>query len=56
MELPLGNHGQSTCAGIYRNSHRESKDCFAINLGISNALFSELKGVILALEIAYHKN
>jgi len=50
-----GNLGVATCAGIFRNSHGESRGCFAANLGIANALHAELMGVILAIEIASDK-
>jgi len=51
----IGNPGVAACAGIFRNRHVESKGCFAANIGIANALYAELMGVILAIEIAYHK-
>jgi len=52
----IGNPGPTACACIFRNNHGESKGGFAANLGIANALFEEIMGVILAIEIAYYGN
>lgn len=39
-----------------RNSRGESLDCFASNMGNSNALFAEIMGVILAIKAAFDRN
>lgn len=52
----LGNPGQAACAGIFRNINGESLGWFAANLGISNALYAEIMGVILAIEAAIDRN
>ncbi|MCH80775.1 ribonuclease H protein [Trifolium medium] len=52
----LGNPGQAACAGVFRNSHGEYMGSFAMNLGIANALYAEIMGVILAIEFAIEKH
>jgi len=52
----LGSPGLSSCAGIFRNNHGESLECFAANLGISNSLYAELMEVILPVECAVSGN
>lgn len=50
-----GSPGPSACGGIFRDYWASNLGCFAANLGISNALYAELMGAILAIEIAYKK-
>jgi hypothetical protein len=52
----LGNPGQVACAGIFRNNHVEYIGCFAMNLGVDNALFDEIMRIILAIECAIERN
>jgi len=51
----LGSPGQAACAGIFRNRNGESIGCFAVNLGITNAFYAELMGVIFAVECAVER-
>lgn len=51
----LGTTGQAACAGIFRNRNGESLGCFAVNLGIENAFYAELMGVIFVVECAIKK-
>ncbi|KEH17247.1 hypothetical protein MTR_0029s0040 [Medicago truncatula] len=51
----LGTIGQAACAGIFRNRNEESLGCFAVNLGIENAFYAELMGVIFVVECAIQK-
>ncbi|GAU13228.1 hypothetical protein TSUD_245980 [Trifolium subterraneum] len=51
----LGNPGNSSCGGIFRNAEAIFKGAFAINLGIQSSLFAELMGAMIAIEIA-HQN
>jgi ribonuclease HI len=48
----LGNPGQAACAGIFRNHKGEHIGCFAQNIGVANALYAEIMGVIIAVECA----
>ncbi|MCH85615.1 ribonuclease H protein, partial [Trifolium medium] len=52
----LGSPGHAACGGILRNHLGQNLGCFAANIGVANALYAELMGVILAIEIAYEKN
>ncbi|CAJ2645220.1 unnamed protein product [Trifolium pratense] len=52
----MGNPGPAACAGVFRNYKGEFLGCFAKNLGIANALFAEIMGVIIAIECAFEKN
>jgi ribonuclease HI len=54
--IALGSPGQAACVGLFRNSHGEHIGCFNMNLGIFNALYDEIMGVILAIEFAVEKN
>ena len=47
--------GNSAFGGLFRNSSGQCKGCFAFNLGISDALNSEIMRVIIAIKIAYEK-
>ena len=49
----LGNPGQAACGGLFRNSSSDFIGGFAVNLGVSSALCSELIGAMLAIEIAH---
>jgi len=49
----LGNPGNAAYGGIFRNSSSDFLGGFAINLGVSTALCSELIGAMVAIEIAY---
>jgi len=51
----LGNPGQAACGGLFRNSSSVFIGGFAVNLGITSALCSELVGAMLAIEIAHKK-
>jgi len=51
----LGNPGQAACGGLFRNSSSNFIGGFAVNLGVSSALCSELIGAMLAIEIAHKK-
>lgn len=53
---PHGAPGPSACADIFRNNFGHNLGCFALNIGVSNALYAEVMGVILAIECAYDKN
>ncbi|MCI55403.1 ribonuclease H protein, partial [Trifolium medium] len=44
-----GNPGIAACSGIFRNYKGEVIGCFVQYLGIANALFAEVMGVILAI-------
>jgi hypothetical protein len=46
----------TACAGIFRNNHVENIGCFAMNLGVDNALFDEIMRIILAIECAIERN
>jgi hypothetical protein len=50
--IALGSPGHAACVGLFRNSHGEHIGCFNMNLGIVNALYPEIMGVILAIEFA----
>ena len=50
-----GNPGPSACGGIFRNSTADFMGAFAFSLGISNSLFAELQGAMIAIEIASQK-
>jgi len=52
----LGSTGSAACGGIFRDCRGESLGCFAYNIGIANAVFAEILGIILAIECAYQKN
>ena len=52
----LGNPGQAACVGIFRNRNGEGIGCFAVNLGLANAFYAELMGIILAVECAVNRN
>ncbi|KAK2434637.1 anaphase-promoting complex subunit [Trifolium repens] len=52
----IGNPGNAACAGIFRNSHGANLGCFAHFIGIANALYAEIMGIILAIECAFEKN
>jgi hypothetical protein len=52
----LGSPGQVSCVGLFMNSHEEHIGCFTMNLGIVNALYVEIMGVILAIEFVVQKN
>lgn len=51
----IGTTGQAACAGIFRNRNGESLGCFAVSLGIANAFYAELMGIIFAVECAIEK-
>ncbi|MCH97438.1 ribonuclease H protein, partial [Trifolium medium] len=52
----VGNPGQAAYAGDFRNRHGEHMGSFAMSLGIANALYAEIMGVILAIEFAVEKH
>jgi hypothetical protein len=43
------------CGGILRDHEALHLGCFAVNIGISTALSSELNGVMFSIEIAFFK-
>ncbi|MCI00132.1 ribonuclease H protein, partial [Trifolium medium] len=47
--------GLAACAGIFRNSQGANLGCFGFNIGIANALFAEILGIILAIECAFDR-
>ncbi|GAU44563.1 hypothetical protein TSUD_367190 [Trifolium subterraneum] len=51
----LGNPGNSSCGGFFRNSAAIFEGAFAVNLGVQTSLFAELMGAMLAIEIAFHR-
>lgn len=51
----LGNPGLAACGGLFRNSSSVFIGGFAVNLGITTALCSELIAAMLAIEIAHKK-
>ncbi|MCI16570.1 ribonuclease H protein, partial [Trifolium medium] len=52
----MGNPGQAARSGVFRNIKCELIGCFAQNLGMANALYAEIMGVILAIECASERN
>lgn len=50
-----GFPGLAGCGGIFRDSSAAVLGCYAYSLGISSALFEELFGIILAVEMTMVK-
>lgn len=50
-----GNPGHAACGSFYGNTNLVFLGGFAINLGITSALCSEIIGAMVAIKIAYHK-
>jgi hypothetical protein len=48
----LGSTGQTY---IFRDNNDANLGCFALNLGIANALFAEVMGIILAIGCAFDR-
>lgn len=51
----LSSNGMASCGGLFRNSNSDFLGAFAVNLGRTTALCSELIGAMVAIEIAHHK-
>jgi len=54
--VSLGSYGLAACGGIFRNWKGDSLGCFAYNIGVANAVYAEILGVILAIECAHQRN
>jgi hypothetical protein len=52
----VGNPGIAACAGIFRNNLGANLGCFAHYIGVANALYAEIMGIILAIECAVDRN
>ena len=52
----IGCSRAAACGGVFRNSSSNFLGAFAVNLGTSNALCSEIIGAMLAIEIAHRMN
>jgi len=52
----FGLSGQTACAGIFRNIRGENIGCFTFNIGIANAVYAEIFGIILAVKFASERN
>ncbi|KAK2404238.1 hypothetical protein QL285_053601 [Trifolium repens] len=52
----VGNPGIAACAGIFRNNLGANLGCFAHYIGLANALYAEIMGIILAIECAVDRN
>jgi len=48
----VGNPGHASCGGFYRNFNSDFIGGFAINLGVTTALCSELIAAMVAIEVA----
>ena len=49
------NPGMAACGGLFRSDDSELLGAFAVNLGLTSAIFSELIRAMVAIEIAHHK-
>jgi ribonuclease HI len=52
----VGNPGNASCGGVFRDSNADFLLAFAEPLGFASSYFAELCGVMKAIEIAYNKH